>query len=166
MCLLDRHTTVLISALPLIDRIIAEQHTQNANTSPSITRSDGCQGLLYQWELGAPYLTYPFAAHDPSCGVAPGYTLLTVNSDSSIIHVRSLSCSGYASQGFLACKPCQEVRNLVSAVQERAQKPPQLLRHAFPSHQQAQQHLRDKVERVKQATLTVCSQNYALIRCS
>ena len=132
-----------------IDRIIAEQCAQNANISPSITRSGGCQGLLFQWELGAPYLTSPFAAHDPSCGVAPGYTLLTFNSDSSIIHVRSPSCSGYSSQGFSACKLCREVRNLVLAVQERAQKPSQLLQHAFPSHRQAQQHLQDKVLEVE-----------------
>ncbi|KAJ7251090.1 hypothetical protein C8J57DRAFT_1078413 [Mycena rebaudengoi] len=75
------------------------QNSRAAN--PQITllpsqpaNASGCVGTYYKWDVGSLCKTYPFAIHDPTSSHAPGYTLLSVDFVSSIIHVRSARCHG------------------------------------------------------------------------
>ncbi|KAF8219649.1 hypothetical protein L208DRAFT_822803 [Tricholoma matsutake] len=66
--------------LKFADRILAER-TQRPLPLPTL-----CEGFSYHWSLGTPCRTYPLPLHDPSCHTKPGFTLLSIEPSSSIIH--------------------------------------------------------------------------------
>ncbi|KAF9522761.1 hypothetical protein CPB83DRAFT_840249 [Crepidotus variabilis] len=86
-------------------------------TQPVSTKLS-CLGTEVEWELGSPYLTYPFTFHDESTSFNPGYTLLCIFGHKILIRLQ------YCSQA------------LVKVVADRAARPFANLEHRGLSHRQ------------------------------
>jgi len=119
-------------------RVLQAVHQVRTDLAPvlAFAQSHPCQGAEFQWNLGSPYLTYPFPIHDPACSLKPGYILLSIDPQSSVVRVRSLRCSGTSPNVSTPCSSCLGVRVHVDVKQDHATKPPGKLDRATLSHQQ------------------------------
>jgi hypothetical protein len=73
--------------------------------------------------LGSPYVTYPFAIHDPGSRFTPGYDLIFVEHLNLTIRVRSPHCTGLPPSKSDPCLARQNTSAFVVAVKEHTTKP-------------------------------------------
>ncbi|KAH6871112.1 hypothetical protein BKA70DRAFT_1242012 [Coprinopsis sp. MPI-PUGE-AT-0042] len=124
--------------LPLL-AILASYHllsTRKANSTPTSPTPNNCKGLAFEWPLGSPQTSYPFAIHRDSSPFKPGYNLASWEVSSSIIWAQSFQCRGSIEADATSCPACQSVECLLPRVLKHAQKNPSLLDRSTLSHDQ------------------------------
>ncbi|KAF8221799.1 hypothetical protein L208DRAFT_1529184 [Tricholoma matsutake] len=138
------------------DRVLNEIDS-NASVPPPITTTAPlpmqCQGAAFRWELGSPYMTYPFSMHDPALRITPGYNLIWIESQHSIVHVWSILCSGISPTTSGQCLACQSMRPLVTAIEDHARKPVTRLDHTTMSSIQHNEKLKEVQQELQDVTL-------------
>jgi hypothetical protein len=90
-------------------------------------------------------MTYPFSMHHPASRITPGYNLIWIKSQHSIVHVRSILCSGISPTTSGQCLACQSMslRPLVTAIEDHARKPVTRLDHTTMSIIQHNEKLKE-----------------------
>lgn len=148
------------------DRVLNEIDS-NASVPPPITTTAPlpmqCQGAAFRWELGSPYMTYPFSMHDPALRITPGYNLIWIESQHSIVHVWSILCSGISPTTSGQCLACQSMRPLVTAIEDHARKPVTRLDHTTMSSIQHNEKLKEVQQELQDVTLQVCNPTSVLV---
>lgn len=130
--------------------------SQDFRTSPGLFWP--CPGALITWGLGSPYVTYPFALHAPSSRLKPGYALLEICPQDSLIRTRSIHCSGSGTgQPSPSCGSCQGTAPLVKAVEDHARKLPTHLDRMLMSHEQLRRRLEAVEKKERKEALKVCT---------
>ncbi|KAJ3537998.1 hypothetical protein NMY22_g5352 [Coprinellus aureogranulatus] len=82
-----------------------------------------CPGIRVHWELGSPFLTYPFSLHDVSTPHKLNYTICHIDGANSFITIRSNNCCNTTPTRNFGCPPCQRsVEQLNNMVKQRAEK--------------------------------------------
>ncbi|KAF8075809.1 hypothetical protein FPV67DRAFT_383880 [Lyophyllum atratum] len=131
---LRQHQRTQKCKLALADRILAG--LDNARTAQQPENPSICDGTVFHWDLGSPFVSYPFALHDPESRFTPGYTICSVDTQRSTIRVRSLHCTRSAPTSSPACSASQNIGSLIEAVKRHAERPTKGLDNATLSHRQ------------------------------
>ncbi len=144
----------LIALVQVVDLILAELHRHHTEASlPPLRSTALCHGAKFLWDLGSPYLTYPFAIHDPTSGFKPGHHPLSINPHTSSIFVRSLRCSEIPHGTSAPCSSCQCFGAFVDIVRDRTTKSPANLPLGLLSHSKLLEKLELVEERLQQERL-------------
>lgn len=115
-----------------------------------------CPSAIFPWSIGAPYRTYPFVLHDPSSPVDPGYLLLSVDSETSQVHVRATQCASTLLDHEISCQQCLNLRVFVEFMHDHATRLPGKLDLATFSHWQCVQKVSIIENTAKTDRLNVC----------
>jgi hypothetical protein len=120
-----------------------------------------CPGTTFQWELGSPYLTYPFPIHDPASLHKPDYSLVSLDFQDSSIHLHSRNCTGMPSATSEPCPSCLNTRLHVRKVQNKARNATGVMRSAM-SYEQLKKKVEGVERSLKKVRLKVCSSSLML----
>ncbi|KAF8231850.1 hypothetical protein L208DRAFT_1274800, partial [Tricholoma matsutake] len=112
-------------------------------------------GAGFNWNLGSPYMTYPFAIYDPGSHFMPGYDLIFVEPLNSTTCVCSPHCTGMSPSKSDPCLTCQNTSALVVAVKEHTMKPMARLNHNTMSNDQLREKLKLMEQNLKDLTFKV-----------
>jgi hypothetical protein len=143
----------------MISQIDVTKSTSNSTISPLSPRAlvPPCEGAVFQWDLWSPYQTYPFVIHDPGSRFKAGFSLLSVDTHRSSIHVRSWCCTGTRPSASIgACNACQSAGENVDNVKSHAQKPAARMDHTVMSREHFRQKLEATERSLKNEKLKVC----------
>ncbi|PIL37672.1 hypothetical protein GSI_01366 [Ganoderma sinense ZZ0214-1] len=124
-----------IDILPPVD---IRQHAAMHATSFS-----PCSGIPLEWPRDKFFETYPFQRHGFSAS-ALGYKFCSVEKDGAQFWVRADSCTRLRSEGSEACIECFSVREKVARLAAMAQFALPHTNHAYLTHEQLRELLRDR----------------------
>ncbi|KAM5529996.1 hypothetical protein V8D89_010026 [Ganoderma adspersum] len=102
-----------------------------------------CPGILLDWPRDQFFESYPFQRHGFSAS-ALGYHFCSVERNGSVFWVRSDSCSRVQPLGHAACTGCMSVREKVARLATMAQFALPHTNHAYLTHEQLRELLRDR----------------------
>ncbi|KAF6750166.1 hypothetical protein DFP72DRAFT_851857 [Ephemerocybe angulata] len=123
---MSKHRTSAKCKAGFLDRLLRrytslESHLPPAQPEPvPVSEASTCSGATFNWTIGSPFLTYPFAIHDPSHR-SPGYDIISIDPIASTLLIRSHSCTGASiSPQIPTCRFCQESATHITKVQSRS----------------------------------------------
>ncbi|TFK16534.1 hypothetical protein FA15DRAFT_742649 [Coprinopsis marcescibilis] len=124
-----------------------------------------CEGIKLKWDLGNPHHTYPFGMHSPSNLKPLDYDVLVVNSQESMLRVRSHSCTTITpiveDSSCLSCQSTQkDVRNTLAHAQRNHGK----LSNSTLSHRQLCEKIESIQEKYEDERLKHFNMNKAIER--
>ncbi|KAF6751796.1 hypothetical protein DFP72DRAFT_815971 [Ephemerocybe angulata] len=133
-----------------------------APSTPVNTENTSCAGITFHWSAGSPYLTYPFAIHDPSHR-DPGYEIISIDPTASTLHVRSRACSGtIPSHQYSSCRPCHTSTTYLTTLLSQSMRVVDAntrLRHNTASNWQLTEKLKIWTKALEKERLKVISVN-------
>jgi len=161
-CVGGREGTFLILVVetaPLKPRTGQRSQREAVNLVPSSQqpRSQWCPGTLLRWNAGPFFNTYPLSIHSPDSPHNPGYSLMSVNDNGSVVRIKADRCTEVVSDG-QPCIMCLGLSVFVDVVHDRAQYPvdrARKLKDSQLSHSQLSACLDSSIKAVDKFRFTV-----------